>query len=168
MRKVRVLLTVALSSTILFTGCMKLHKAPDGWYEDVIAFYEEGFKTGDWSDESSTLAVSSEQKTELYRYGYLVIDLDGDGSDEFLVGRLSGGPTVFTNLYIWHNDLEEPICPLSGTIYLCNNNVIRMDDFDGNSDYYEFNSESNSFSIRSDITMANPLHYDLTLFDLAR
>ena len=168
MKQARARVAVLLTAAILLTGCIPRKKAPSDWYQDVIGFYEEGFKTGDWSRESTTMFASSEQKTELYRYGYLLIDLDGDGTDELLIGKPSAGPTTFTNLYVWHNDLEEGMCLLSGTIYLCNNNIIRMENYDGTSVYYEFNSESNSFSIRSDITLQSPVHYDLTLFDLTR
>ena len=152
---------------VLLTGCITVRKAPSDWYNEIIDFYQTGYTTGVW-DETTTRSATADQKSRLYTYGYLIHDIDGDGTDEFLVGVPSAGPTRFTNLYIWHNDLEEGMCLLQGDIYLCEDHLIRMDNSDGTSTYYTFNSRNNCFTPQNDITTSTPRHFDLTLFNLSR
>ena len=166
MRKFMRLAASLLAASVLFTGCNAGSGGHGGWYEEIVDFYQDGYTTHDWSEETTLIYASPEQKTALYNFGYLATDIDGDGTDEFLVGRLNTSPTMFTNLYIWHNDLHEGTCLLGGTIYLCGDNLIRMDQGDGTTVYYSFNSSSNSFSYRTDVTNAQPMSYTLTPFDV--
>lgn len=156
-------LTATLMTAILLTGCIATKKAPSDWYNEIIDFYETGYSTGVW-DETTTRSATADQKSRLYTYGYLIHDIDGDGTDEFLVGVPSAGPTRFTNLYIWHNDLEEGMCLLQGDIYLCEDHLIRMDNSDGTSTYYTFNSRNNCFTPQNDITSSTPQHFSLSFF----
>ena len=82
------------------------------------------------------------------------IDLDGDGIDELLIGIMDGAEeTKFTNLIIKHRDFGPTQSFSTGEgyyMYLCDNNVIRMDSWYGSetrTEYMEYDSKNNSFPV---------------------
>ena len=99
-------------------------------------------------------------------------DLDGDGAEELLVGIIDDEPeTKFTDILIWHSDIGA-FRILSGGdgyyIYLCDNNVIKMDKWYGSqtlTDYMEYNSANNSFTILDPAPAVTPGKYELTPFN---
>jgi len=132
---------------IFLTGCG--HFAPKDWYKDTLKYYEEGFGS-DWKTERSDLRVCDEMKDKKYKFGYLIIDLDNDGTDELLLGFNEDGVTKFTDLYIWHSDIGAFRIVSSGYeyyMYLCDDNIIREDSWYGSNTktrYYKFISKDNA------------------------
>lgn len=168
MRKVIVMiLTVPLLLTAVFglSGCSA---TKDEWYKDTIEYYKKSVKTGVEGTDSQ-LSVPAEIKGKGDLIGYLLIDLDGDGRDELLIGYNSGGGvTKFTNVIVKHSDLG-PYSLLTGAngyyIYLCQDNIIRVDSWYGDDtkiEYMKFNSRSNSFT-KVDGTY-DPKKWDLKKF----
>lgn len=143
---------LALTMMILMipglTGCKK---APNDWYRETLEYYKSGVSHG-FSTSYRNLPVSEELKDKNNKIGYLLIDLDKDGTDELLLGLIDDGPdTKFTSLIVAHSDLG-PYCLLSGSkdahIYLCADNVIMMESVRGltkENSYMKWNSKINAF-----------------------
>ena len=143
---------LALTMMILMipglTGCKK---APNDWYRETLEYYRSGVNHG-FSTSYRNLPVSEELKDKNNKIGYLLIDLDKDGTDELLLGLIDDGPdTKFTSLIVAHSDLG-PYCLLSGSkdahIYLCADNVIMMESVRGltkENSYMKWNSKINAF-----------------------
>ena len=144
---------LALTMMILMipglTGCKK---APNDWYRETLEYYRSGVNNG-FSTSYRNLPVSEELKDKNNKIGYLLIDLDKDGTEELLLGLIDDGPdTKFTSLIVAHSDLG-PYCLLSGSkdayIYLCADNVLMMESVRGltkERKYMKWNSKSNAFN----------------------
>ena len=142
-------------------------KAPDDWYESTLSYYRQEI-ANDWKN-AGDFYVPSEYTDKNNKIGYLLRDLDGDGTDEFLVGIIDGASeTRFTDVYIWHPDIGPYRSFSNGDgyyIYLCDSNIIRNDSWYGSEtriDYMQYNSDNNSFLNVDGGSM--PRKYDLTEF----
>ena len=49
------------------------------WYESTLDYFKEGFNNG-WKNENSKFFISDELKDSSIKFGYALIDLDGDNS----------------------------------------------------------------------------------------
>lgn len=167
-----VLVVIMLASTLtLFSGCSN---APKDWYQMTLDYYSEGVKTG-WANEDKSLNVhiAKDLKTKdpNKQIGYLLVDLDKDGTKELLIGFNDGSnATKFTDVYVWHSDIGA-FQILGGDegyyIYLCANNVIAQDSWYGSlteRDFKTWNSKSNSFTIIDGEGKYLPKKWDLTEF----
>ena len=171
MRKVTAsILILSLLVSVVFgmTGCKKA--ALKDWYKEALEFYGDGIRYG-FHDEPQNYTVSPALKNKSYQKGYLLHDLDGDGVDELLIGIIDGGSyTRFTSVIVYHSDIG-PYCLLSGGedtfIYLCNGNVLMMDDNyinDPQLKYMKFSSKSNAFTYIEDEGKYLPMKWELTEF----
>ena len=110
MKKVFKTVAASLIAATLVTGCGGTY-VPDGWYNQTLKYYKEGFETG-WKNEDPDLYICEEMKDKKNNFGYLIKDLDGDGGEELLIGMNEGsGPTKFTDVYIWHKDFPKGAWP---------------------------------------------------------
>jgi hypothetical protein len=123
------------------------------WYESTLDYFKEGFNNG-WKNENSKFFISDELKDSSIKFGYALIDLDGDGIDELLIGIMDGAEeTKFTNLIIKHRDFGPTQSFSTGEgyyMYLCDDNIIRMDSWYGSetrTEYMEYDSKNNSFPV---------------------
>ena len=151
-RAFAIVMTVTLMlSFIGVTGCTTPTKAKNEWSQFAIEYYRSGIKNG-FTKEDKNLNVSPYLKDKSQQFGYLLRDLDGDGVDELLIGIIDNGiETRFTSVVVRHSDFGA-YCLLSaggGTyIYLCGQDVIRMDSMRGSTaekKYMKWSSRSNSF-----------------------
>lgn len=156
------------AAVMTLTSCGTNEKIPEDWYKETLKYYTDGFSDG-WSTERSGLEVADEMKDPANKYGYLLKDLDGDGTVEVLIGVLDDSPeTKFIDLYIWHSDIGAFRIFHSGDdyyMYLCENNIIRMDSWHGSTPeirYMKFNPENNSFTVLNET--ATPQKCELTAF----
>jgi hypothetical protein len=164
MHKCTAILTI---SALLISGCSFSPK-PATWYEPTLDYYKEGFESG-WANEDPKLFISDEMKDTGNSFGSLLTDLDGDGLNELLIGiKDDSDETKFTDVYIYHSDLG-PYRVLSGGegyyIYLCDDNVIRMDSWYGSETeikYMSYDSNDNAFLIID--SGSKPGKYELTDF----
>ena len=137
-------------AVVLLTGCG--YPAPKNWYKETLEYYAEGFSS-DWKNERSDLFVCDEMKDKKHKFGYLVTDLDSDGTDELLIGFNEDGVTKFTELYIWHSDKGSFRIIASGGgyyMYLCDNNIIKEDSWYGSktkTNYYKYVSKDNALLV---------------------
>ena len=172
-RAIATILTVSflLSAVAMLSGCKPKHKK---WYKSTIDYYSEGLKTG-WANEdpdrqphiSSDLKVLDAART----YGYLIVDLDGDGVDELLVGFNDGSTaTKFIDVIVWRTGVG-PYKILSGNdgyyVYLCGGNVVRSDSWYGSeteSTYMVWDSEAEYFTVIDGEGKYLPMKWELTGF----
>lgn len=132
----------------------RLYKTvPDEWWSETIKYYTDGY-TNDWANERSDLPVSDEMKNKDNKFGYLLRDLDGDGTEELLIGYADDEKeTRFTELYIWHTDFGARRtfqCGDGYYMYLCEDNIIREDSWRGSETemrFMKFDGESNAMTI---------------------
>lgn len=151
MRKATAALLLAALIVLMIPGLTGCKKAPNDWYRETLEYYRSGVNHG-FSTSYGNLPVSEELKDTNNKIGYLLIDLDKDGTEELLLGLIDDGPdTKFTSLIVAHSDLG-PYCLLSGSkdahIYLCADNVIMMESVRGltkERKYMKWNSKSNAF-----------------------
>ncbi len=171
MRKfISIMLIVA--TVMLIASCGSRSKVPEGWYQDTLDYYAEGFRTN-WANEKRELhdpVIGTDLKDPRNKFGYLLIDLDGDGGEELLIGIMDNDAhTKFTDVYIWHSDLGafQIMSKSEGYYaYLCNGNVLRVDSWYGSqteTQYMAYNSDNNSFTILND-TKYIPMKIELTEF----
>lgn len=165
MKKVIKLYALMLALVFVLTGCGR--KIPKNWYEGNINYYKEGVKDK-WVNVDSDYYVCEEYKKE--KLGYLLKDLDGDGTDELLIGIIDdSSETKFTDIIIYHNDFGPTRVFSAGDgyyIYLCDNNIIRHDMWYGSetkTEYMKYNSKENSWPVID--TKALARKYDLTPFE---
>ena len=165
MKKVIALYALMLVLLFVLTGCGR--KAPKNWYEGNINYYKEGVKDN-WEHVDSDYYVCEEYKKE--KLGYLLIDLDGDGTDELLIGIIDdSSETKFTDIIIYHNDFGPKRVFSDGDgyyIYLCDNNIIRYDSWYGSetkTEYMKYNSDDNSWPIIDTKALARKV--ELTPFE---
>ena len=161
------LLSVILAC-VLLTGCG--YPAPKDWYKETLEYYAAGFNS-DWKNERPDLFVCDEMKDKQYKFGYLLTDLDNDGTVELLIGFNEDGVTKFTDLYIWHSDKGSFRIVGSGGgyyMYLCDDNIIREDYWYGSNtktNYYKYISKDNAL-LNVD-SGSNPHECELTYFSEA-
>ena len=149
------------------TGCMRPKK---NWYESALAYYSDGIKNG-FTTEYSNLDVPVELRNENIKFGYMLYELDGDGTNELLIGMIDEGDyTKFTNVIAYHRGLG-PDCLLTGSqgyyVYLCASGVLRYDSWLGSEtqkDYMKFNSNDLSFTLIDGEGKYLPMKWELTEF----
>lgn len=159
------LYVVWLILAVSLTGCSYV---PKNWYDVTLETYREGFAEH-WRGGDAGLNISDEKKDPDNEFGYLLRDLDGDGAPEVLVGLIDdSAETKFTDIVIWHRDLGARQVFSTGEgyyIYLCDNNVIRMDSWYGSetrTQYMVYDSSDNAFPIVDG--GSRPLKVELTSF----
>ncbi len=153
MKKATAAVLLAALCMMMVTGLTGCKKAPNNWYKDTLEYYRDGVNNG-FTTTFRQLSVPADLKDKNNKIGYLLIDLDKDGTDELLIGLIDDGYiTKFTNVIVAHSDLGA-YCLLSAGngsyIYLCADNVLYMEDKYGISDglkYLKWNSKSNSFNV---------------------
>ncbi|MBP5311206.1 MAG: hypothetical protein ILN61_00905 [Lachnospiraceae bacterium] len=150
--KKKISLIMICTCLILLSSCGSYYIPPD-WYDETLAYYEEGFKSG-WKNEKEDLYISDELKDESIEFGYLLKDLDGDKADELLIGIIDDSDeTKFTDIYIWHRDIGAFRIMSAGEgyyMYLCDSDIIREDSWYGSqtkTNYMRYDSKDNSFLI---------------------
>jgi len=164
---VAMMVTMLLSVVFGSAGCKNPNKE---WYKGALEYYGNGIKNG-FGEELSNLHVAKDLKKPENKCGYLLRDLDGDGIDELLIGLIDDGiETKFTSVVVRHSDLG-PYCLLSGGdgyyIYLCSNNVLRVDSWYGSAtkkEYMQFDHKSNAFTIIDGEGKYLPMKWELTAF----
>ena len=170
----RVIATVLMVSFMLsvvagLTGCLK---PPKNWYKDVVAFYSEGIKTG-WANEDTNTRweVADELKDPNNDIGYLIVDLDGDGTDEMLIGFNDGSTaTKFTDVIVFSFG-TGPNRLMNGTngyyIYLCSSNVLCNDSWYGSQtkrDFMKWDGKNSYFTVIDGEGKYLPMKWELTEF----
>ena len=154
-----------LAAVLFLTGC-SLPPSKD-WYKETLEYYRQGFDS-DWKTERNDLTVCDEMRDKNYKFGYLVTDLDKDGTDELLIGFNEDGVTKFTELYIWHSDKGSfRIIGAGGGyyMYLCDDGIIKEDSWYGSAtktQYYKYVSKDNALLVVG--SGGQPGQYELTDF----
>ena len=169
MKKITKLIAFTAAAILTVSSCGDNRpKIPEDWYKQSLQYYSDGLSNG-WKNETTQLYVADEMKDPNNKYGYLLKDLDGDGSAELLIGVIDDSPeTKFIDLFIWHTDVGAFRIFHSGDdyyMYLCENNIIRMDSWHGSTPeirYMKFNRENNSFTVLDET--ATPQKCELTPF----
>ena len=171
-RTFAIVMTVALMLSVLgAAGCASQTKIKNEWSKNAIEYYRNGIKNG-FANEERSLSVSPYLKDKSKQFGYLLRDLDGDGVDELLIGIIDNGiDTKFTSVVVRHSNFGA-YCLLSAGngnyIYLCSQNVIRMDSARGSATetiYMKWNSRSNSFPhVPDGEGKYLPMKWELTAF----
>ena len=192
------IMTAAAAVAVMcaFTGCAlvgaadKKNKAPEKWYNETLQYYKTGFENGwkgvDPADYhlktgASVKAygpsgeiepeVKEEYKNSADKFGYLLRDLDGDGTAEVLIGFDDGSAqTKFTEVCVWHSDFGAFNVMSAGDgyyMYLCNDNVLRVDSWYGSetrTEYMKYDHEGNSFIMVESDASLQPGKYELKSF----
>lgn len=157
-------------SYFLIYGTQKMRKkGPKEWYGTTRDIYIQNFKEG-WTNENPDIRPLEDYKDKSKKFGYYLVDLNDDGTLEFLVGFDNGTKaTVFTDVYIWHKDFG-PTRILNGGVdlyyYLCTDKSIKEDlDWGKNSEtrFMKYNKEENSFTIIE--KGGEPMKVELTYFE---
>lgn len=151
MKKATAAVLLAALIVSMVTGITGCKKAPNEWYKETLEYYRDGVNNG-FSTSYGNLPVSEDLKDKNNKIGYLLIDLDKDGTNELLLGIIDDNyVTKFTSVIVAHSDLGA-YCLLSGSkdvpIYLCADNVLLMEGKRGSSierSYLKWNSKSNAF-----------------------
>ena len=166
MKKISKICVLLLTFAFLLTGCGSY--VPKEWYTGNINYYKLGFSDG-WKNEEADFNVCEEMKDPNNKFGYLLVDLDGDGGEELLIGIIDDSPaTKFTDLIIYHRDFGPTRSFRAGDgyyFYLCAGNIIKMDSWYGSqtkTDYMQYDSKENSFPIVD--SAPTPLKVELTPF----
>ena len=143
-------------------------KVPEEWYRETLQYYRDGFADG-WKSEREGLMIADEMKDEENRFGYLLTDLDGDGTEEVLIGYMDDADeTRIIDVFIWHSDRGAFRILHAGDgyyIYLCEGNILRMDEWRGSETdtrFMRYQSKDNAFLILDE--EAKPLKLTLTAF----
>ena len=178
------------------TGSFGKNKAPKHWYNKTLDYYkaecDSHWKANlDPKDYELTRGITGssyivhadgtkeevasgyeEYQDENNRFGYYLTDLDGDGTDEVLIGIVDDSEaTKFMELCIWHNDFGayNPMTNGNGYyFYLCEDGIIRNDTWYGSktkTEYMKYDSEENSWPIIEPETPPKPLKCTLVPFD---
>ena len=172
-------LTKALASALLLSvaismsGCALITKGvtQELWYKGTLKIYKEGLDSG-WANEKDLdIFIADELKDPNNEIGYLLIDLDKDGTNELLIGFNDGSTyTKFTDLYVYHRDLGAYQI-MHGTagayIYLAYDNVIISDSMYGTDTertYMTWDSTWDEFTVIDGEGKYLPMHWDLTEF----
>ncbi len=168
MKRIVLCIVMFAVMALTLTGCVGKPKIPSDWYNETLKYYSDGFADG-WSDEHADLRIADEMKDGANKFGYLLRDLDGDGAVEVLIGFMDDADeTRFIDVFIWHSDIGSFRILHAGDgyyIYLCENNILRMDKWYGSktlTDYMKYDSSDNSFRILNET--ATPQKCELTAF----
>ena len=164
--------TFLVAAIPVFTGCKR---KPKDWYKQTLEYYGEGIRTN-WANEDPSLMLNISQDLKIKdsnkEIGYLLIDLDEDGTNELLIGFNDGSTaTKFTDLLVWHSDFGAYKLLGGGEgyyIYLCAGNVIAMDSWYGSQTQRKFmkwDSKSNSFPVIDGEGKYLPKKWELTKFE---
>lgn len=159
---------LAVTMMISASGCG--NKVPKDWYGEVRDYYTAAFKD-DWSHDVKQIIMKEEYKDKSLKFGYYIIDLDKDGTDEFLVGYDNGTkPTVFTDIFIYHSDFgPHDIFSGGGDVYyyLCSDNTIYEEFYMGKEPMTQYlkcqAGSNNSFLVVED--GGEPIKVSLTYFE---
>ena len=152
---VSTVLTVVMLALLIpgITGCTKPSK---DWYKSTLDAYRTAIQNGssELALESSDFVFAAELLDKNNEVGYMLVDLDGDKTDELLIGFNDGSNvTKFTDVYIWHSRLGAFRIMASGGgyyVYLCDDNILREDYWYGSqtkTQYLDFNSKNDSFLV---------------------
>ena len=165
-RTLAAILTVAFLAVLVpaVTGCKII---PKKWYQSTIDYYRDGIKNG-FDKELQNLHVPAELKDKNNQPGYLLIDLDKDGTDELLIGLIDDDASVtrFTNVIVCHTGLGGPYSLLSGgEIYLCYDGVICTESWGGGQEFMRWNQKDNAFTIIDGEGKFLPMKWELTPFE---
>ena len=170
-RVIATILTVSLMLSVAagLTGCFK---APKDWYKDVVAFYAEGEKSRwTYKDDKINWDVAQDLKDAGNDIGYLLVDLDGDGTDEMLVGFNDGSNTTkFTDVIVYSFGTGPNRLIGGGNgyyIYLCASNVLCEDSWYGSDtkrQFMKWNSKNGSFEVIEGEGKYLPKQWELTKF----
>lgn len=176
MKKVikKIAVTAALTFTLFsLMGCGLVKsmkgKVPDEWYDVTRDLYIKAFSEN-WSGTYGEVQAIEDYTDKSKKFGYYLVDLDGDGNDEFLVGFDDGSKaTAFTDVYIWHSDFGAFRIFFGGGgstyYYLCTDKTIKETSFYGNQPterFLKYNKEGNSFEILE--KGGEPMKVELTYF----
>jgi hypothetical protein len=168
-------LSTILAVVLLVTGAAEMtgcKRVPKDWYKGALEYYGNGIKNG-FDDENQNLNVSDELKNPAYKKGYLIRDLDGDGTDELLIGLIEDGSsyTRFTNVVVFQPGVGT-FSKLSGGngyyIYLCASEVLRVDSWYGSKTemrYMTYDSKDACFVIIDGEGKYLPMKWELTPFE---
>ncbi len=157
-----------VTGAVQMTGCKRI---PKDWYKRALEFYGNGIKNG-FGEENEYLYVCDELKNPAYKKGYLLRDLDGDGTDELLIGLIEDSSyTRFTNVVVFQTGVGT-FSKLSGGngyyIHLCASNVLRVDSWYGSKTdmrYMTYDSKDASFLIIDGEGKYMPMKWELTPFE---
>ena len=165
MKKFTKVFLVAMALAFVLTGCGGSY-VPDDWATENINYYKVGFKD-QWKHEDADYNICPEMKDPNNKFGYLLVDLDGDGGDELLIGIIDDAKeTKFCDLIIYHKDFGPTrsfACGDEYYFYLCAGNVIKMESWRGSEteiSYMKYDSSENSFPIIESDAM--PKKFELT------
>ena len=154
-----------MAMAFMLTGCGG-KKAPDDWYAELLQYYKDGFADG-WQHEKDDFVICDDMKDPKNKFGYLLKDLDGDGTDEMLIGIIDDSKeTRFTDICIWHWDFGANRSFYTGDgyyFYLCDNGLIKEESWRGSETeirYMKYDGSENSFPIVD--TTGTPGKYELT------
>lgn len=174
-RTLAAILVVAFFVTAIpvLTGCRI--KPKKDWYKQTLDYYSEGFRTG-WANEdpSSDLYIADDLKNydPDKEYGYLLVDLDGDGIKELLIGFNDGSTaTKFTDVIVWRfgSGANKSLGGNNGYyVYLCAGNVLAEDSWYGSQTerkFMKWNSETGFFNVIDGEGKYLPMKWELTKFE---
>ena len=156
---------------VSLSGCSIKKKVPADWYDVTIDIYKTAFTEG-WPDTDTyqDLWITDEYRDPSLKFGYYLVDLNGDGADELLIGYDNGDkPTIFTDVYIWHSSVGAyRVLNVTGDgkIYLLSDKIIRLEDVRGDLptvEYLEYNTDGDTF-LNLDGDSGIPIKVDLTYF----
>ena len=165
---IAVCILIGIRWFIVYRALQIKKKGPENWYSVTRDIYIDSFAEG-WSGDNSDISPGEEYTDKSKKFGYYLVDLNGDGSDEFLVGYDDGtNPTVFSDIYVWHPDFG-PLRIMQGAAdvhyYLCSDKCIKEDvEWGANSStrYMKYNKDETSFTIVESGGM--PIKVELTYF----
>lgn len=169
------LLASALLLSVAFSmsGCSLVAKGvtKELWYKGTLKIYKEGLDSG-WANEKDIdVFIADELKDPNNDIGYLLIDLDEDGTKELLIGFNDGSTyTKFTDLYVYHRDMGayQIMHGTAGSyIYLAYDNVIISDSSFGTGadrTYMTWDSTWDEFTSIDGEGKYLPIKWDLTEF----
>ena len=133
---VSTVLTVVMLALLIpgITGCTKPSK---DWYKSTLDAYRTAIQNGssELALESGDFVFAAELLDKNNEVGYMLVDLDGDKTNELLIGFNDGSNvTKFTDVIVWKT-ISGPDQVLSGTngyyTYLCASNVVCHDSWYG-------------------------------------